>query len=215
MLKKLVEEEGTLYSELLGIDVKAKPFRWFLAAILFGAPIGEKIAMRTYKMFEEEGLLTPQKILDAGWDKLVEVLDKGGYVRYDFKTATKLLEVCKNLVEHYGSLEELACAAKDTQDLQQRLTELGKGIGKGTVAIFLRELYGVWDKAIPQPSEKLVAVMKRLEIGNLVEAAAAEGIDPRRLECALFRLSKNFCKKRRCQACVVRARCSANATIVP
>jgi len=32
--------------------------------------------------------LDPEKILEAGWDKLVEVLDRGHYVRYDFSTTT-------------------------------------------------------------------------------------------------------------------------------
>jgi hypothetical protein len=37
----------------------------------------------------------------TGWDGLVSTLDAGGYVRYDFKTATKLLEVMKNLIDQY------------------------------------------------------------------------------------------------------------------
>ncbi|MCK4968794.1 MAG: hypothetical protein KAS12_07100 [Candidatus Aenigmarchaeota archaeon] len=53
------------------------------------------MAKKTYFAFEKAGLLTPNKILEAGWDKLVKVLDQGHYVRYDFSTATKLLEICK------------------------------------------------------------------------------------------------------------------------
>lgn len=43
-----------LYSEELGIDLKEPSgrFKWFLAAILFGARISEKIAANTYKCLE-------------------------------------------------------------------------------------------------------------------------------------------------------------------
>lgn len=68
-----------LYSEDLGIDL-AKPsgrFRWFLASILFGARISEKIAMKTYRTFEKYGILSPEKITIAGWDELVKFWTKG------------------------------------------------------------------------------------------------------------------------------------------
>ena len=87
--------KGKIYSEDLGIDLKSgkepELFKWFLACLLFGKPIQQEVAKRTYFEFEKEELLAPQKILEAGWDNLVEVLDRGHYVRYDFSTATKLL----------------------------------------------------------------------------------------------------------------------------
>ncbi len=43
----------------------------------------------------------PETIVKTGWDGLVSALDAGGYVRYVFKTATKLLEVMKNLIDQY------------------------------------------------------------------------------------------------------------------
>lgn len=56
------------YSEDLGIDLKEPPgrFKWFLASILVGARISEKIASKTYKQFEEYGLDSPEKIIAAG-----------------------------------------------------------------------------------------------------------------------------------------------------
>lgn len=86
-----LKEQFPLYSEDLGIDltVPEDRFRWFLASILFGARISEKIAARTYMALERAGLDSPENILSAGWDELVRILDEGGYVRYDFSTATK------------------------------------------------------------------------------------------------------------------------------
>jgi endonuclease III len=132
-----------IYSKDLGIDLKSKKekeiFKWFLACLLFGKPIQQEVAKRTYFEFEKEGLLSPEKILEAGWSKLVEVLDRGHYVRYDFSTATKLLEICKELKEKYGSLKNLIKVSKNKKDLAKRLQEF-KGIGPVTTRIFLRDL---------------------------------------------------------------------------
>jgi hypothetical protein len=36
---------------------------------------------------------SPRKILEVGWDKPIAPLDRGGYARYDFKAASKSLNV--------------------------------------------------------------------------------------------------------------------------
>lgn len=132
-----------IYSKDLGIDLKSRKeeeiFKWFLTCLLFGKPIQQEVAKRTYFEFEKEKILTPEKILKAGWDKLVEILDRGGYVHYDFSTATKLLDICKELKEKYGSLTTLLKKAKNKKDLAKRLQEF-KGIGPVTTRIFLRDL---------------------------------------------------------------------------
>lgn len=132
-----------IYSKDLGIDLDSKKekelFKWFLACLLFGKPIQQEVAKKTYFEFQKTGILTPEKILEAGWDKLVEILDRGHYVRYDFSTATKLLEISKELKERYGSLTELLRVSKNKNDLARRLQEF-KGIGPVTTKIFLRDL---------------------------------------------------------------------------
>ncbi len=112
-------------------------FKWFLACLLFGKPIQQEVARRAYLEFARQGLVTPQAILKAGWDRLVEVLDRGHYVRYDFSTATKLLEACQALLERYGSLQRLLRQSESRADLARRLQEF-KGIGPTTTRIFLR-----------------------------------------------------------------------------
>jgi len=135
--------EGKIYSKDLGIDLKSgkesEIFKWFLACLLFGKPIQQEVAKRTYFEFEKEGLLSSEEILKAGWDKLVEVLDRGHYVRYNFSTATKLLEICKKLKEKYGNIKNLLKSAKNKKDLERKLLEF-KGIGPVTTKIFLRDL---------------------------------------------------------------------------
>jgi len=132
-----------IYSKNLGINLKSgkekEIFKWFLACLLFGKPIQQKVAKRTYFEFKKEKLLSPERILEAGWDKLVKILDRGHYVRYDFSTATKLLDICKELRERYGFLTHLFKVSKNKEDLARRLQEF-RGVGPVTTRIFLRDL---------------------------------------------------------------------------
>lgn len=185
------------YSEELGLDL-SRPrdrFKWFLASILFAKRISADIAKRTYLRFGEEGLTTPDRILEAGWDRLVQVLDSGGYVRYDFSTASNLLGIMEKLKEEYGDLEELHKQSKDPRDLERRLQEF-KGIGPVGVNIFLRELRGIWERADPRPSKIALQVSHRL---------GAEA--PKKYESALVRLNLEYCKKSLCEECPVKDHC--------
>ena len=164
---ELVGSVGGRYSAELGIDLaggeSGEVYKWFLAALLFGARISEAIAAHAYREFERAQLLTPEKILAAGWDRLVRVLDRGGYVRYDFKTATKLLDINRALMQQYqGDLNRLHAACRDEAELERRLKALGKGIGEVTVNIFLRELRGIWRLAAPLPSERAIRSARTL-----------------------------------------------------
>jgi hypothetical protein len=154
--RELVRRLGGRYSVALGIDVASnrggEVFKWFLASILFGARISGALAERTYRAFERARVLSPRAILDAGWAGLVQILDRGGYVRYDEKTATKLLMICEALLDRdAGDLRAIERKASDPRDLEARIRRLGKGIGEVTANIFLRELRGIWPKAEPLP----------------------------------------------------------------
>lgn len=186
-----------LYSVDLGIDPQ-KPegrFRWFLASILFGARISERIAARTYMALDRAGLDSPEKILSAGWDTLVRILDEGGYVRYDFSTATKLLRVMGDLQERYGSLEGLRQQSADTRDLERRLQEF-KGIGPVTTQIFLRELRGAWN-VNPEISSRAREMAQCLDL----DLEDLEGEELARVETALVKLNLRYCRRKKCSEC--------------
>jgi endonuclease III len=190
------------YSEELGLDLTRREdrFKWFLASMLFAKRISAEIAKRTYRRFEEEALITPERILDAGWNRLVQVLDSGGYVRYDFSTATNLLSIVEELKEKYGDLEELHRESANPEDLERRLRSF-KSVGPVGVNIFLRELRGIWDKAKPQPSRIAVQVGQRLGLEDL-----------KPYESALVRLNLEYCKKSRCEKCPTRNSCKERLT---
>jgi len=186
-----------LYSEELGIDLSQPSgrFQWFLASILFGARISERIACKTIKAFQDARIDTPEKILSAGWDELVRILDAGGYVRYDFSTASKLIDIMSLLLERYGSLEELCRRSSNARDLQARLREF-KGIGPVTAQIFTREMRGILD-INPEVCDKACKMAKWLDI----DLSALSGERLSRVETALVKLYLRYCKKRRCHAC--------------
>jgi endonuclease III len=221
----LVEKFGQKYSDILGINLKTKDdgeiFKWFLASVLFGAPIRESSAIKTYKCFKKYDILTPQKIIQTGWQGLVDILDEGTYTRYDFRTSDKLLEVMGNLVTKYeGSLNLVHERASDSYDLEKRLKDLGKGVGDVTVSIFLRELRDLWKKADSKPTSLVILAAKNLRIvreegpekalGELEEFWRKNGVDGKtfvNFETALLRLGKNLCRKKKCRECVLERYC--------
>jgi hypothetical protein len=164
---ELITVYGGRFSCELGIDVSGRDegelFKWLLAAVLFGTRISEQLAARTYRTLAEKGLTSPSAIIECGWNGLVAVLDAGGYARYDFKTATKLLDMSRSLLEHYqGSLNNLHSKAESAEDLEHKLCTLAKGIGPTTVNIFLRELRGVWSTAAPNLSDLAIEAARSL-----------------------------------------------------
>jgi endonuclease III len=222
---EVLEKFGKRYSEVLGINLDSgkddEIFKWFLASILFGAPITETSVIKTYKCFQKHEALTPKGILETGWDDLVRIFDERSYTRYDFKTADKLLEVMQNLTERYnGSLNLLHSKVSNTRDLENGLKDLGKGIGDMTVSIFLRELRKVWGKANSNPTSLVVSAAENL---GIVKNETAENALKQledfwaknkvadesfiNFETALFRLGKNFCRKGKCASCPVERDC--------
>ena len=181
------------YSEELGIELKGagdrEVFKWFLASVLFGARISETIAKRTYRAFERHDLLTPERILEAGWDFLVNpVMREGGYVRYDEKTSREVLRNCEMLIQEYGgSLTRLHLESQDPRDLETRLLRF-YGVGPVTVNIFLRELRPYWTKADPEPMAAVVETARRYAID--LGALKRKSMTFTRIEAGLVRLRK-------------------------
>lgn len=212
---KLIRRLGRKFSASLDIDLSQgkseEIFKWFLASILFGARISETIAVNTYREFEKENALTPDDILKRKWEGLVGILDAGGYVRYDFKTATKLLGIMNDLKKRYdGDLNRLHQVARNSKDLETKIKNLGKGIGDVTANIFLRELRETWERAGPLPAplviegarylniipDKLKSREKILErLKTVWHQNELRGKDFVDFEAALLRLTKDYLRK--------------------
>ncbi|MDI6688850.1 MAG: hypothetical protein QME54_00185 [Actinomycetota bacterium] len=229
VIEKLIREVGGRFSSVFGINLESKDsgeiFKWFLASILFGTRIGEGIVFNTYREFERRKVLTPDAILETGWDGLVQILDDGGYVRYDFKTATKLLDIAKMLNEKYqGNLNMLHERAKDPRYLEKSLREF-KGVGPVTIDIFLRELREIWEKADPLPQDLAILAARNLGFTKFLGKDEAERARILRclkgtweeaklsrfkfsdFEAALVRLGKDYCRKGKHEECPAKKHC--------
>jgi hypothetical protein len=188
--------KGKLFSEELGIDLHNPKgrFQWFLASFLYGKRISTEIAAKTYAQFKKEKVLSPTAILRKGWDGLVGILDAGGYTRYDFSTADRLLAIARMLEEKYGgSVDEIHKSAKDSKDLEKRLKEF-PGIGDVTVNIFLRELRTIWPKADPAPSKLALRIARKLKIKLPENRKSSKFV---KMEAALVRLALEQKRRRK------------------
>lgn len=142
--RRAVESLGGRYSTQLGIDVDRggdEIERWALPATLFGARISAKIAERTFAVLEEAGV---HSLADAGRRdirELVELLDAGGYARYDLRTAERLHAIARKLDARWSRRVNRVLDLP-SDELWGALDAL-PGWGQVTVGLFLRELRGV------------------------------------------------------------------------
>ena len=187
-----------LYSEELGIDLPRcsddELFKWLLATVLFGGPVSQDIARKTFRTFQKYQLLDPMSISQAGWSHLVHpIMREGGYVRHDGVAASNVLEICNTLQEYYqGSLSQLHESAENAEDLEFRMTSL-RGIDPDTANIFLRELRPIWAKADPAPLPVVVEMAKKYKID--LAGMDRKHPDFTRVEAALIRLKRTRSKR--------------------
>lgn len=206
----VVRRFGGRYSSELGIDVDAgdaEVERWFLASTLFGTRISAPIAERTFRELTRAGI---NRITDAeghGWDELVELLDAGGYARYDFRTATRLQTLSQVVGDrHGGDIGGIGRRQTDPAALVALLDDL-PGWGPVTVGLFLRELRGVWPGGQlpldPRAAEAarhlgLLTGRERDQLARVEQVAHQAGRDQRDVEAALVRLSLAHRRTKEC-----------------
>ena len=178
------------FAEELQLDL-ARPsdwFPWFLTASLFAKPISSAAALRTAALLLRTGIRTPRAVESTGWDGLVRLLDAGGYVRYDFSTADKLLGIARSLRDP-ETLRSLATEA-EYPAVERQLTAV-PGVGPKTVEIFLRELQGIWESSPPWSREARSAAHR---LGLRVSGLPLIPSHRRPVESGLVRVWIEHCK---------------------
>jgi hypothetical protein len=221
--KRLLEKLGGVCPSSVGINlssmVSEEVFKWFLASILLGLRIDEDIAaINTYREFERAGVLSVKAVIGTGRRGLVAILNQSGYIKHNHKIATRLLKATEELEEKYGGdFNRLHFFARGGRDLENKLRNLGNGIGKITAKIFLRGLRDIWDKVeLPLSKPALLAAIN-LGLTHSIDASVAleelkaiweqEGIRLSDLEAGLVKLDKNYCSQNKCPICPVRLEC--------
>jgi hypothetical protein len=202
LARDLVGGLGGQFSAELGIDVdagEAEVERWFLAATLFGTRISAQVAERTFRVLADAGLVRIAQARHVPSDELVTLLDEGGYARYDYRTAVRLLALSEVVGERYDArVAEIGQRHPSYPELRAALDTL-PGWGPTTVQLFLRELRGVWPGAQPPLDGRAAFAVHHLGLARphpagadlvvLAELATESGLDLRDLEGGLVRLA--------------------------
>jgi hypothetical protein len=127
---------------------------------------------------------------EADWQERVDALGRGGYRRYDERTATQLGDGAELLTERWGGdLRRLRNEADGKVSELQHLLQEFPGVGPTGADIFLREAQGVWREAAPYLDRKALQGAERLKLpkdeGKLVKLAGST--EPAVLAAALVR----------------------------
>jgi endonuclease III len=193
VMSGLLAEQGRTYAEEAGIRLRDTPqplYRLFVLAHLLSARIRGDIAVATARALAEAGMRSPEAMLDATWQQRVDALGRGGYRRYDERTATQLGDAARMVIDDYGGdLRRLRDAADgDVPAMQQALRRF-PGIGPAGADIFLREAQRVWPGIAPYLDAKALEGARRLglpdEPGALMRLAG--DADPAVVAAALVR----------------------------
>ncbi|MFI0037668.1 endonuclease [Streptomyces mutabilis] len=195
VVRELVDAHGQTYAEEAGIGLKDTPqplYRLLVLAHLLSARIRGSVAVATARTLQEAGLSDPRRMAGADWQERVDALGRGGYRRYDERTATQLGEAAELLSERWGGdLRRLRKEADDKVPEVRRLLQEFPGVGPTGADVFLREVQRVWPRTAPYLDRKALQGAERLGLpkdpDRLLELAG--GTEPAVLAAALVRAS--------------------------
>jgi hypothetical protein len=188
---------GTTYAEEAGIRLADEPaplFRLLVLAQLLSARIGARVAVATAAELFAAGWTTPATLRNAGRGAVVAALGRGGYRRYDERTATRLREMATLVLTRYdGDLRGLAAVAGEDARRASALVQEVKGIGPTGAAVLLREVQGVWPWVRPFLDDRARAGARRVGLPD--DAAELAGLvagdDLPRFAAGLVRISRS------------------------
>ncbi|MET9833346.1 endonuclease [Streptomyces sp. NPDC006385] len=195
VVQELVRAHGKTFAEEAGIPLKDTPqplYRLLVLAHLLSARIRGSIAVDSARELYEAGLRDPRRMAAADWQERVDALGRGGYRRYDERTATQLGDGAELLNDRWGGdLRRLRKEADGDVDELRRLLREFPGMGPAGADIFLREAQRVWPEVAPYLDDKALSGARRLGLpedpDRLVDLAA--DTEPAVLAAALVRAS--------------------------
>ncbi len=219
---ELIDELGGHPSRVLGLELAlgVDQDRWLLAACLLSQRGGEARALEAFRALNARGLATPESVAEAP-EQLAAALGEAGW-RNPEAPAGLLARAARGLCGCGGS-ERLAREAEGLEELGARFAELAPGLGRATVARFLRPLRDHWPAAAEIPLSR-AARAAALHLGWLAEGEDEDG-EPGALrarlrgepdapaladvEAALERLGAAACLSGATPRCPLQARCPA------
>jgi co-chaperonin GroES (HSP10) len=176
-VRAVLARHGTTFAAEAGISLADEPaplFQLLVLTELLAARIGAGIAVAAAVELRSAGLTTPAKMRNSTRSARIAALGRGGYRRYDERTATQLGEAAQLVLDRYsGDLRGLADEAEYDVGAAARLLQEVNGIGPTGASVFLREVQQVWPWVRPYLDDRTRAGAERVALpGNA--AALAE-----------------------------------------
>lgn len=176
--RTVIERYGTTFAADAGITLRDRPsplWRLLVLTSLLAARIDAATAVRSARELSRAGWRTPHRMLASNWQERVDALGRGGYRRYDERTASQLAELAEAVHEDWhGDLRRLHHAGGDDPARLATLVQGFTGIGPTGAAIFLREVQVVWHGLIPYVDD--VAADGATKLGLPRGAEALHGV---------------------------------------
>jgi endonuclease III len=194
LVRGLLSQAGTTYSEQSGIRLQDKPmplFQLLTLCMLASKPIDAAIATQAACELFKTGLRTPKAVLEADRSSMIAAFGRAHYVRYDESSATRLADIARTVHDEYADdLRGLADRSEHDPAAARRLLKQFKGIGDTGADIFLREIQDQWTWVRPFFDDRTLAAAEGLglparadELSDLAPRSAAK------LAAALVRVS--------------------------
>jgi hypothetical protein len=196
IVKELLDRYGRTYAEQAGIRLADRPgplYQLLVLSTLLIARISADVAIAAARELFAAGFRSPVAMSEAGWQDRVEALDRGGFVRYDERTATVLGDGADLLCRRWhGDLRRLRDQAGGDPGMTEALLAGFPGLGGAGAGIFLREAQAVWPAVAPFVDAPMTSGARRVGLPDSRSSLAsmlAAGDQPARLAAALVRVS--------------------------
>ena len=195
IVRAVLSRFGTTYAAAAGIRLEDEPaplFQLLVLAELLSARIGADVAVATAGELLASGWASPQRMRDAPRSGVIRALGRGGYRRYDERTATQLRDAAQLVIGRYGGdLRRLGTEAEGDVAVAARLLQEVSGIGPTGASVFLREAQAVWSWVRPYLDDRARAGARRVGLPEDPEVLAGlvAGDELARFAAALVRIS--------------------------
>nr|WP_202035550.1 endonuclease [Streptomyces mexicanus] len=192
-MRELVEAHGETFAEEAGIALKDTPqplYRLLVLSVLLSARIRGSVAVAAARELSEAGLRDAGRMARSDWQQRVDALGRGGYRRYDERTATQLGDGAALVNERWGGdLRRLRREADGDRAALRALLQEVPGLGPAGADIFLREVQRVWPEVAPYLDAKALSGAERLGLPKDPDrlGGLAGDTDPAALAAALVR----------------------------
>jgi len=196
IVKELLGRYGRTYAEETGIRLADRPgplYQLLVLSTLLNARVPAGVAIAAARELFTAGYRAPRAMSEAGWQDRVDALDRGGYARYEERTATLLGDGADLLSGRWhGDLRRLRDQAGGDPGMTEALLAGFPGLGGTGAGIFLREAQAVWPSVAPYVDTPMISGARRVGLpdsrSSLAMLVAASG-QPAQLAASLVRVS--------------------------